>query len=225
MDKNQVAVNCAHQVFYGLGFEGTIDRLSQSILATAWEMGLPRPSGIFFRSNPWAGVSIRYHYEEALVLRFWAMQAELLFGYVTKVMHLCEAELAVPVKEFDLMPLDVLRAMTHWSLALAGQRARVVGSPGTLSPEQAVEIFNSRVFRYETLVSESVLDTRPIPDKDFQLGLSRDHPWTALLCYCADNLCESLDTEPDLRPMTALTLQLALSARHASFYHAVKDRL
>jgi hypothetical protein len=112
--------------------------------------------------------------------------------------------------------------MTQWSLTRAVQRARIVGSPGEISAEDATAIFNSQVLRYEALVNASVQDTRPIPVKDFQLGLSREHPWTELLCYGADNLCEGLIIENQMRPLTEILMQLALSQIQNGLYSSLQ---
>ncbi len=202
----------------------TPERLAHSFLATAWAAGFPHQSphvenaGDF---NPWATVTIHYHYHEALVIRFWAMQAEATFGYLSKIMRMTEEEFAVPVRKSKIEPLDVLRAMTQWSLARAGHRALVAGSPGIILPEDATKIYNSVVPRYETLVAASVKESRPIPEKDFQLGLSRDHPWTAFICYCADNICGSLDLEEDTGALVSIVMQLVVSNIQNGLYRAL----
>ncbi len=201
----------------------TPERLAQSFLGIAWKIGLPPPQ-VGAGMSPWSAVSIRYHYEEALVFRFWAMQAELKFGYVSKIMDLTEAELLVPVRASGIAPLDVLRAMTQWALSRAGQRARAVGSQGIISIDEAVTIYNARVTRYEALVSASVLESRPIPIADFQLGLRRDHPWTELLCFCADNLADSLNLDDEWRPIAGLVLQQAVSTLQVGLYQTLQAK-
>jgi hypothetical protein len=224
MDRSETAVQVAQQAFNCLGYLSTPERLERSFVATAWATGFPRPSHaeVDNNANPWATITIHYHYQEALVIRFWAMQAEVLFGYISKIMRMCEDELAIPVCESGILPRDVLRAMTQWSLARAGQRARAAGSPGIISPEDAAKIYNSLALRYEALVSASVDDVRPIPVEGFQLGLSRRHPWTEFLCYCADNLCDSIDLDEEVRPLATTIMQIAVSHTQTSLYQALQ---
>jgi len=229
--KDEVAAQVAQQAFNCMGYMPTPERLDFSILGVAWKLGFPKPKRSQFdllrnyriARNPWEGVSIHYHYQEALIVRFWSMQAEVKFGYLSKIMRMTEADLAIPVRASGIVPLDVLRAMTQWSLARAGQRARAVSSPGTISLEDATKIFNSLVLSYEALVSASVQDTRPIPIKDFQLGLSRDHPWTEFLCVCADNLCKDLDLDDAVRPLASVTMELAVSQVQNGLYTSLQS--
>lgn len=227
MNQDEVAVQIAHQVFDGLGFQATLEQLNHSFLALAWASGTrsPKAAGADPAENPWSRVTIRYHYEEALALRFWALEAELLFGFITKIMRLAETELGLPVKASGITPAHVLRAMTQWSLARAGRRARIVGSPGILSVEEATAIFNSRVVRYEALIDASVKNLDPIPTSGFQLGLSREHPWTAPICYIADNICDALELDTEQRVLMTVILQLVVSAKRTALYNGIKDIL
>jgi hypothetical protein len=150
------------------------------------------------------------------------MQAELLFGYLSKIMQLTEKELSVPVRAAGISPMDVLHAMTRWSLTRAVERAKVVHSPGWIPDADATDIFNSVVLTYERMVSASVRERRPIPIENFQLGLSRDHPWTGFLCYCADNICASLDVEDEVRPLASIIMQLTVSQVQVRLYQALQ---
>jgi hypothetical protein len=138
-------------------------------------------------------------------------------------MRMTEEELSVPVRASEATPLEVLRAMTNWALVRAMQRAKVVGSPGEMAPDEAVKIYNSKVLRYEALVTASAQDTRPLPVKGFQLPVARegDHLWKELLCYGADNLCDALAIEDDARPITTMALQLASSTIQTGLYRAL----
>jgi hypothetical protein len=217
LSKEEIADLIAHNAFQGLGLEMNADSLKHSFLATAWSMGMPAPS------DGWAGVDVRYHYEEVLALRFLAIEAEFLVGYLTKLMKLTEAELAIPVQASGLTPLDVLRSMTRWSRAHARHRASIVGSHGEISIEEALAIYNSRVLRYESLVAASVTNKGPIPIRSFQLGLSREHPWMALVCNMSDNMCDSLGIERE--GMAAMPLQLAIDSKRRAFYESVLKNL
>jgi hypothetical protein len=224
MDKEEVAQHVAIQAFNGLGYVPIGERLSYSILGTAWATGFPKPTptrGIE-NDNPWALVPIQYHFEEAIVFRFWAMQAELMYGYVSKIMRMTEEELSIPVRAAMLQPLDVLRSMTQLLLDRAQKRAHIAGSPGTMTPDQAIATYNARVLNYEALVSAAVQDETPIPVRDFQLGLSREHPWTLLLCYCADNLCSALTIDEDRRPLSSIILEFAVSKTQTGLFGAIQ---
>jgi len=224
VERQEAAVQVAQQAFNCLGYTATEEHLGHSVLATAWKMGLPttplRDGG---DGNPWAAVSIHYHYQEALMFRFWAMQAELLFGYLSKIMRMTEEELAVPVRASEATPLEVLRAMTNWALVRAMQRAKVVGSPGEMAPDEAVKIYNTKVLRYEALVTASAQEFRSVPVKGFQLPLARDGdgPWKELLCYGADNLCDALAIEDHARPITTMVMQLASNQIQTSLYRSL----
>jgi hypothetical protein len=224
VDKDEVAEQVAQQAFNCMGFMPTPERLAHSVLATAWAIGFPQRfhAAATDSPNPWSAVTLHYHYQEALVIRFWAMQAELKFGYLTKIMRMTEEEFAVPVRATGVSPLEVLRAMTHWSLTRAMQRARVVGSPGDISAEAAVKTYNSLVLRYEALVTASAQVSRPTPIEEFQLGLSAKHPDAMLLWFCAENLSNSLDLDEDVQPLAAKVMQLSVSQIQNGLYRALQ---
>ena len=75
-------------------------------------------------------------------------KAESLYGYITKIMRMSEAELSLPVTAAGLQPIHILRGMTQLLLDRAQRRAGAVNSPGTITPERVIAIYNSRVLTY-----------------------------------------------------------------------------
>ena len=213
----QIADQIAHNVYQALGLQMAPESLTHSMLGTAWSMGMPEPA------NGWRDVTPYYHYEETLALIYLAMEAEILCGFVTKIMHLAESELGVPVRASGLNPQEVFRSLTKWSYAHAAHRAHAAGAANTLNIERTDDIFGLRASPYRELIGASVSNTDAIPIADFQLGPSREHPWTAFPCKIADNICETLEIENNR--LHAIILQVAVSKKRTAFYESVQKNL
>jgi len=224
MESGEIAQHVAVQAFNLLGYEPTRERLSYSILATAWRTGFPKTSpevGAEY-DNPWARVPIQYHLEEAILFRFWAMQAEVKYGYLSKIMRMVEDEWSLSVKAAAIQPIHILRAMTMLLMDRAQKRAAAVNSPGTLTSEQVTETYNKHVLEYEALVSAAVQDETPIPTENLQLGLSRNHAWTRLLVFGSNNLLSTLGLEPQVTPVASIMLELATWQTQTGLFEAIR---
>jgi hypothetical protein len=226
-DKEEIANRVAHQAYNVMGYTPDAARLEYSILGVAWRMGFPSPDVEDLPSgntnSRWQRVPLLYHLQEALVIRFWSMQAELLFGYLSKIASLTEQEFGLPILSAGIQPMDVLRGMTRLLLVRAKQRAEVARSPGMLSEDEVVDIYNSLVLRYEELAGQSVQDHRPIPTNNFQLGLSKDHPWTAFQAFCGDNLCSALPVDEAAVPIASMLMGLATASVQTGLYSSLKS--
>lgn len=210
---SKIAEQVAHYAFQGLGCQMTYESLEKSYLGIAWSMGCVSPPA------DWKAISAYYHYEEVVSLIFLAMEAELLAGYLSKLMTATEVELGIEVRESGLTPADVLRSMVQWSYAHAAHRAHVAGAMDNLAPDKTNSLFDARSPRYRSLVEAAVTDASAIQIKDFQFGLSREHPWTAFVCDISDNLCSTLNLEND--GPSALILQLAIAQKRTAFYQTL----
>ena len=71
-------------------------------------------------------------------------------------------------------------------------------------------------------MSASAQNNSPIPEENFQLGLSRKHPWTQLLCYCAENLLSTLTIDDDMKAIATPLLEIAASKTQAGLFGAIQ---
>src|SRR5258708_5348971 len=123
--KDDLAGRLAHHVYDALGYRVG----STTFTEMALQMGL--------KAGDASRLSAHYYFEEALVYRFWAREAEARAGLVSYLMKMAERELRLPVTGLGLTNLDVLRGMTGMILLRAIERAAAAGISPPLGEDQA----------------------------------------------------------------------------------------
>jgi len=195
----------ANHLLADADFSNTVGSVANALLSNAWKLGLPQPPG----ANPWAGVSIAYHFEESLIVRALYTEAEFLTSVVTIILEQLEARGAGR----GLQTSKVFEALSLIALPMARERSRLAGSRGVLSDNEASEIHNARMQEYSTLIRGSVSCEEPLPIRSFMLGFPRNHPTGALIGSYADRLCAALDLSEVEQGLANILLQIAVAQK------------
>ena len=170
-------------------------------------MGLP--------SAPWETVKVRYHFEEAIIIKSLMVELEYVAGVVTAIINGLGSQPGWGEQAHGVTASSVFQTMSLNALPMARERAALSKAAGVLSNDAATEIHNARMKQYAEPIRSSAQCSEPIPTSGFGMGYLQSHPTGALLGIFADNLCEALEVGEELSAIAHPILQVAVMKKRS----------